>query len=157
MAPMNKAEFAKLVGRSPRQVSNWIHAGMPAEGTGRKGSELRIDPPAAVQWLLDKAGGRGSGSSDADLKHARTELLKSQKKASDLIHKEKTGQLMPIDEVEALFTEASSIFAGQLNALGSRLAGKLASMTDSKQILKLLKKETDSIRAATAEKFSTRD
>ena len=110
-----------------------------------------------VTFLQKTVAQKGSGASNADLKKARVALLQAQKRAADLIHKEKQAQLLPIDDVESMFLEAASIYAGQLNALGSRLSGRLASMTDSKQILKVLKKETNAIRAATAEKFSTLD
>ncbi len=51
---VNKAEFARLTGYSARAVTQWIKEGMPAQGTGRKGSPVRIDTAKAIEWMCQR-------------------------------------------------------------------------------------------------------
>jgi phage terminase Nu1 subunit (DNA packaging protein) len=96
---------------------------------------------------------QGSGSSNADLKKARVALLRAQKKSADLAYKQKIGQLIEMEDLQAVVNEGTAIFVGQKRSMGSRLAGKLAGMTDPTAILKLLNSENDKILAATADKL----
>jgi len=48
---VNKAEFARLTGYSARAVTQWINQGLPAYGTGKKGSPIRIDTAEAIEWM----------------------------------------------------------------------------------------------------------
>lgn len=146
---MNKKQFAALVGRSPRQVSNLIHEGMPAAGSGKKGSPLHIDPPKAVQWLLNRAESRNS----SPLSEERRRLVAAQAERAELETAQRKGQLLDIEDVQIVVNEGTAIFVGQKRSMGSRLAGQLAGMTDPRAILKLLNAENDKILQATSDKL----
>ena len=107
-----------------------------------------------VVFLRKAVEQQGSGSSNAHLKQSRVDLLDMQKKNAELAYLEKTGQMLKINDVEAILIEGAAVFVGQKRSMGSRLAGKLASMTDPKAILKLLNKENDAILRNTSDKFS---
>lgn len=81
-------------------------------------------------------------------------MLEVQKRNAELAYQQKSAELLPIDVVESLFMEAAAIFVGQKRSMGSRLAGKLAGMSDPQPILKLLNTENDKILAGVADKFS---
>jgi len=147
---MNKAAFAALVGRSPRQVSNWIAEGMPATGTGRKGAPLRIDPPAAIQWLLNRAEHKNA----APLSEERRRLVAAQAEKAEIETAQRKGELLELDDVEAMILEGAAVFAGQKRSMGSRLAGQLAGMTNPTAILKLLNSENDKILLELSKKLS---
>jgi len=147
---MNKAEFSDLVGRSPRQVSNWISEGMPSTGTGRKGAPLRIDPAAAIQWLLNRTEQKNA----APLSEERRRLVAAQAEKAEIETAQRKGELLELNDVETLLIEGAAVFAGQKRSMGSRLAGKLAGMDDPKAILKLLNSENDRILQNVADKFS---
>jgi len=98
---------------------------------------------------------QGSGSSNAELKTARVELLQAQKKAADLALRQKTGQLLEADEVRAIANAGTAVFVGQKRSMGSRLAGTLAGMDNPKEILKLLNSENDKILSALSIKLNS--
>ena len=106
-----------------------------------------------VTFLRKSVEQQGSGSSNADLKQSRTDLLKMQQKNAELAYQQKTGAMIPIDVLQATVNEGTAIFVGQKRSMGSRLAGKLAGMTDPTKILKLLISENDKILAATSKKL----
>jgi len=128
------------------------------DGTLTKNTSNRYDKKASItgyiRYLRNAVRQQGSGSSNTHLKASRVELLDMQKKNAELAYLEKTGQMLKIDDVEAIIVEGAATFAGQKRSMGSRLAGKLASMTDPKAILKLLNAENDAILKNTATKFS---
>jgi len=129
------------------------------DGTLSKNTSNRYDKKtsitAYIRYLRNAVRQQGSGSSNANLKESRVELLKMQKKNAELAYQEKTGQLLNIDDVEALLIEGAAVFVGQKRSMGSRLSGKLAGMSDPKAILKLLNSENDAILKNTAAKFSS--
>jgi phage terminase Nu1 subunit (DNA packaging protein) len=106
-----------------------------------------------IKYQRRNADQQGGDSTTADLKKARAELLQAQKKSAELAYQQKTGALIPLDDLQAVVNEGTAIFAGQRRSMGSRLAGKLAGMTSPTAILKLLNSENDKILAATADKL----
>ena len=106
-----------------------------------------------VTFLRKSVEQQGSGTSNADLKQSRTDLLKMQQKNAELAYQQKTGELIPVQDLQDVVNEGTAIFVGQKRSMGSRLAGKLAGMTDPTKILKLLNSENDKILNATADKL----
>jgi len=156
---MSEPEFCKATDLAELfDVSTQRIHQMVKEGTLFKASPGKYDRDANItaycRRLRDAVRQQGSGSSNATLKASRVELLEVQKKNAELAYLEKTGQMLKIDDVEAIIIEGAATFAGQKRSMGSRLAGKLASMTDPTAILKLLNAENDAILRNTSAKFS---
>lgn len=147
------AELAKLLGLSPQRIHQLVKNGVLVNY--QRGT---FDKFAAIltycEYLRRVVKQQGSGSSNATLKQSRVELLAVQKQNAELNYQQKTGQVLLIDNVEAILMEAAAVFAGQKRSMGSRLSGKLAGMTSPKAILKLLNAENDAILKNTATKFS---
>lgn len=140
----NKNEFAKIVGISARQVTNWIAAGMPAEGTGKKGSPLRIDTAKAIAWLIAQADAK-NGSKQSELTQERRRLVAAQARKAELQARQLEGELIRMEDAQIVVNEGFAAVAGQVRCLGSRLAGELANMTNPTEIRSRINSETDQI------------
>jgi hypothetical protein len=88
---------------------------------------------------------QGGDSSTAELKKSRAALLRVQKRTAEVAYRKQMGELLELDEVQAVVNEGAAVFAGQKRSMGSRLAGTLAGMSDPKEILRLLNSENDAI------------
>ncbi len=148
----NAKDLAALFGLTLPRIYQLVKEGvLEKHGVGKFDRDASVT--AYCRYLRGALQQQGSGSSNAELKQSRVELLGMQKKNAELAYQQKTGQLLLVADVEAVMMEAAAIFTGQKRALGSRLSSKLASMTDPKAILKLLNSENDKILANTAAKF----
>lgn len=147
------ADLAELLGISRARIGQLLKEGVVTRITPGK-YDKNASITAYCGMLRASLLQQGSGSSNAHLKASRVELLDMQKKNAELAYLEKTGQMLKIDDVEAILIEGAATFAGQKRSMGSRLAGKLASMTDPTAILKLLNAENDAILRNTSDKFS---
>jgi phage terminase Nu1 subunit (DNA packaging protein) len=154
---VNKTEFARIVGYSPRQISKWINQGLPVEGAGRKGSPLRISTPKAIAWLIDREVKRQAGlSPDEKRKTKEAEDLRFRAARAD--HAEldlaiRRGQVTPSDDTADVLNEVAVIYSSQLDGLGGRLASELAANTSPEGIYQILFTEGRRIRSATAERL----
>ena len=150
---VNCTMLAALLNISVRRVHQLAAAGtIPAPVAHRYGVVACVQ--AYVAFLQAIVQQQGSGSSSADLKAARVQLLQVQKKNADLRFQQASGKMLPVDDVEALMLEVAAAFAGQKRSMGSRLAGRLAGMSDPKRILALLNAENDKILRGVSEKFA---
>lgn len=153
-AKVNKREFADLIGRSPKTVSNMIDEGMPIAGGGGKGVAVEIDTEVAINWMVQREvaahlgeDGTSEGSDKSEdnlLKRARREKLQLEIDA-----KRKT--LVPLEDALAIMTRIAAVYATQLDALPARVAGPLALLDDPAEIQHKLFGETRRARAATAD------
>ena len=145
--------LAKLFDVTDRYIQTLARDGIIPKST-RDGYDLIASVRGYVAFLRRTVEQQGSGSSNAELKQGRVEYLAIQKKNAELKFEQTSGQLLPIDDVEAMMLEIAAIFAGQKRSMGSRLAGKLAGMNDPKRILALLNRENDAILKNVSAKFS---
>lgn len=161
---ISKKELAELIGKSERWVTNLIADGLPTAGGGGKGTPLKIDSQAAIEWLMarevrreiggedDEEGGAGSGTASAEdraLKRARREKLQIEIDVA-------LGRLVPVSAVVFFHTTIAAVFATQLDALPSRLASEMAVMNDPALCRARIFEETRRVRAATADRLESR-
>lgn len=161
---ISKKELAELIGKSERWVSKLIDDGLPVAGGGGKGTPVRIDSQAAIEWLMarevrreiggedDEEGGAGSGTASAEdraLKRARREKLQIEIDVA-------LGRLVPVSAVVFFHTTIAAVFATQLDALPSRLASEMAVMNDPALCRARIFEETRRVRAATADRLESR-
>jgi phage terminase Nu1 subunit (DNA packaging protein) len=107
-----------------------------------------------IKYQRRNAEQQGGGSSTADLKKSRADLLRSQKKNADLAYRKQVGELIDIEDLQAVVNEGTAILVGQKRSMSSRLAGQLAGMSDPVAILKLLNSENDKILLELSKKLS---
>ncbi|MFP8968582.1 terminase small subunit [Pokkaliibacter sp. CJK22405] len=152
---VNKNEFAEIIGKSPRWVTELMEKGLPHTGGGGKGVPVKIETAQAIAWLIqnelakhiDLDGEEPSGgkkdSEDIALKRARREQI-------ELNTAIKRGTVAPIAGFMDLAQSIASVWASGLDGLASRTCGVLAGMDDAAEIRQYLYAETRQIRASTS-------
>ena len=150
---VNAAVLAEVLTLTRRRVSQLVTEQVLPAPVAHKYDALKC-AAAYIRFQRRSLEQQGGDSSTADLKKSRAELLKVQKKNAELAYRQKMGELLEFDEVEAVVCEGTAVFMGQKRSMGSRLAGQLASMTDPKSILKLLNAENDAILLELSKKLS---
>lgn len=118
---ISRARLARLTGRTPQAVSQWLADGLPHEGGGH-GKRVTIELDQALPWLLDHRG-TGPGSQ-------RERLAKEQADKLALENAASRGELVYAEHVDWLIAEAVSLLKQQILGLPGRLATQLASMDD---------------------------
>lgn len=158
----NKAEFAKLIGKSPRWVTKLISEdGLPIESGGGKGRELVIDSEEAINWLVREAVakelGEGEGELPAEGSKSDEELRKLRAQRIQEEVKAKKAQVLNIDieDLKPVLFEIANIFGQQADALGGRVASEFSSINDPAIIKSRMLEESRRVRAQTAERIFT--
>ncbi|HHH44178.1 MAG TPA: hypothetical protein ENK49_08570 [Gammaproteobacteria bacterium] len=146
---VSQTEFAELVGYSPRQVLNWIKAGMPCESSGRQGRKAKIDTAKAIRWLLS----RKAEKQETGLSKDRQRLLKAQARRIELETAEREGALIEFEVVQQIMRESMQIVAAGMDSLPGRLASQLATMTEPGEIRALLLRELRNVRRQGADQM----
>jgi phage terminase Nu1 subunit (DNA packaging protein) len=140
---LTAAQLAKLCDVSKQTITNWMRAGMPHEGGGRQGSEVRISLEQVLPWLVRRHQAQ-SGSAAERLQIAQAIKVELQNGL-------KSGEVVLVTHIAAVFNELCADLAARLDALPGRLAGELAGITDADRIRQRLLEEHRSIRAGVAE------
>ena len=157
----NKAQFAKLIGKSPRWVTKLISDdAMPVESGGGKGKELVIDSEEAINWMIREAVAKELGlregdetpavgsKSEEELLLTRAKRIQEQVKAKDAL-----DSTVDLEDLKPLLFEVANIYGQQSDALSSRLASELASINDPAIIKQKMLEESRRIRTVTADRL----
>lgn len=156
----NKNEFSEIIGASPRHVTNLIREGMPVDGTGKKGSPLKIDTAKALAWWRDREVEKQLGKvareagdpetrKDADRRLAAARADRAEVEAARA-----RAEVIPMADAQFVMNEAMAVIASQLDGLGGRLASELAAISEPAAIRQKLLAETRRIRAAAADRLA---
>ena len=140
MSKLSINQLSQITGKAYNTVKRLLAGLDPAGKDGRTLYYLTADALARIY------GAKG------ECEKERLDRVRADKVTFDL--SVSRGEYLLLDDVEALLIEGAATFAGQKRSMGSRLAGKLASMTNPKAILKLLNAENDRILESVADKFS---
>lgn len=157
----NKAQFANLIGKSPRWITKLIsEEGMPVESGGGKGKELIIDSEDAINWLIREEVAKQAGLREGDetpgagTKGEEELLLTRAKRIQEEAKAKKVqGESIDLEDLKPVLFEIANIFGQQSDALGGRLASELASIDDPAIIKSRILEETRRVRAQTADKL----
>jgi phage terminase Nu1 subunit (DNA packaging protein) len=141
---VNAAVLAEVLNLTRRRISQLVAEQVLPAPVNHKYDALRC-AQRYIAYQRKNAEQQSGDSSTADLKKSRSELLRAQKRNADLAYQQKTGELIPIEDLQIVVNEGTAVFTGLKRSMGSRLAGQLAGMSDPKQILRLLNKENDAI------------
>ena len=123
---VNMIDFAKIRGCSARTIRNYIKAGMPATGLGKKGAAVSIDTELAIDWLIEHAIDQrvaGLEGGATDIAEARLLKIQEEHRKLKLENDESERQLLPADDVRQAFSAALVELGGLLDGA----AGKMAS------------------------------
>lgn len=152
---VNKAEFARLTGYSARAVGQWIQEGMPAEGSGKKGSAVRIDTAKAIEWMCrrrverelpDKKEVRSREEEELRLTSARANKIE----AEDALLRRESCRVE--DARQALFG-VGSVVVSELGSLPGRLAHVMQETDDPADAREQLDDECRRVRARIADRL----
>ena len=158
----NKAEFARLIGKSPRWITKLIsEEGLPVESGGGKGKPVLIDSEAAINWLIKEAVAKAVGMREGDDDEAGE--LREGTKAYEDYHLQKAKRIqeqvkakqaeqtsIDLEDLKPVLFEIANIFGQQLEAIGGRVASEFSSINDPAIIKSRMLEETRRIRGQTA-------
>ena len=135
--------LAEIAGVTERQVTNYAKEGMPQAARGQ------FDLRECVPWLMDKARGRAKTTTEAS---SATELNIARRKRIELEMRERSGELVPVEDVRRTVIGIASLVASMLDGFAPRIADEVAALDNPAEIQKLVFLECRSIRSALAEK-----
>lgn len=135
--------LATIAGVTERQVTNYVKDGMPQAARGM------FDLRECVPWLMDKARGRAKTTTEAS---SATELNVARRKRIELEMRERSRELVPVEDVRRTVIGIASLVASMLDGFAPRIAGEVATLDNPAEIQKLVFLECRSIRGALAEK-----
>lgn len=133
---LNKKQYAETRGVSERTVTNWIRAGLPCEGSGKKGDPLRITLGDAIQWEIDREVAKqiGTGLDDDEISFEQEERLKLRAERMTAEHNaalkamergEKEKRLIDLEQTERVLVEAMTQLAMILRPVGRKVIPKV--------------------------------
>lgn len=117
---MSLTQAAAIFGYSRQTIASHIDAGAPAISKAGQGKAAEIDTVAYAAWLIT----RSRGGEDGDpYKEAMLGKLQEEEKKLAIANAQALGDLVPAEEVDALFSETLVIFRATLEGTAGRLAG----------------------------------
>lgn len=124
---VSKVEFAEIIGKSERWVGELIGQGMPAESTGKKGVAVRIDTERAINWMIAREVGKHFGDGEGEDSRAGEELRLIRARASKIEAEDAQlrGELVWVGDVQDVLNEVATLYATQLDSIGSRIVGAI--------------------------------
>ncbi len=154
---VNKAEFARLTGYSARAISQWIKQGMPAEGTGKKGSPVRIDTAKAIEWMCrrrverelpDKKEMRSREEEELRLTSARADKIEAERA---LLRRESCR----VEDARQTLFGVGAVLVSELGSLPGRLAHVMQETDDPAEAREQLDDECRRVRSRIADRLET--
>lgn len=119
---LNRAQFAKAIGKSPPHVGHLMELGMPHTGGGR-GSPVQIPVREALAWYFDHLENQGSDG--------RRALIAAQTHRLRLRNEETMGRLIGVAEVRDVALGHAEIYEHHLDQLGRRLIAMYPHQADA--------------------------
>lgn len=162
---MTRAEFARHRGVSKAAVTQWAAAGrlvLSGTGVNVEGSDSRLAETVNNRGGKRKAGVVGGAQADASgqpgdfrfggtLTEARTSQARNRAKLDDLDYQERIGKLVEKSRYDAALADGMAPIMSQLDNLSTRLAPKVAGLTDVRRIQDIVDDEVARIRQDTAD------
>lgn len=152
---VNKAEFARLTGYSARTITQWIKEGMPAEGTGRKGSAVRIDTAKAIEWMCQRRLEKNLPEQREVRSREEEELRLTSARANKI---EAEDQLLRrescrVEDARQAMLGVGSVVVSELGSLPGRLAHVMQEASDPAEAREQLDDECRRVRTRIADRL----
>nr|WP_319555992.1 terminase small subunit [uncultured Vibrio sp.] len=162
MAEVNRNEFARIMGYSPKWVGDLIKEGLPHQGGGGRGKPLIIETDKAIQWILDREIQKQIGQYEkehngpkAGTKDGEDLLLTAAKRRKAEIEAKKAEEsVVEMRDIAQFMYSIANLFGSELDGAGSRTAQEVASESDPVKCKFIIDKENRRIRASTADQIS---
>lgn len=144
----NTKQIAALLGGlSVRRVQQLVHEGLPQM------DRASFDARAAVGWYIDRLKAAAEGAEGEDIKQARKRLYQEQTRKYRYENDRLRGELIHADDLSALVTTVTGLFAQQLDAMPARMGLIVANVTDPERCQALIRRECDNVRNEVAEAY----
>lgn len=120
---VTQSELALILGLTTRQIRNLEAAGMPHRAEGNR----KLYPlPDAVHWYRDRAVESALAEAQVtDYEEAKAREMKARADRAELEVARMRGELIHVNDLEALFTAPLAQMRARLLALPGRIAGAL--------------------------------
>lgn len=126
MSEVTQQEFAKLIGLTPRAVSNLRDQGLPYRS---EGTRILIQPAEAVRWYVGHKVARAKPSAPSSLDEARQRFESARAELQELELAGRRGELVTVKDHERLLSDAFARVASKLRALPVRVAASVTGKT----------------------------
>jgi phage terminase Nu1 subunit (DNA packaging protein) len=127
---VTRVQIATVLGVNVTTVSLWeAREGFPVAVPGGPGKPTKYSLPDAVAWYVARKAAKNNGSGGPgglNLDEERARLAAVQRERVELQNAVRRGELMPVGEVAAVWTEILATVRANLLALPSALAPELA-------------------------------
>jgi phage terminase Nu1 subunit (DNA packaging protein) len=133
-------ELARVLGVSRKHVYDLLERGLPRDGR-------LFDLAACVQWFLLELK-RDDDVEPENLQDARLALYLAQTEKLKLENAKMRRSQVDIEEAKGVLLGVASVVAGQLDALGPRLAPQLLGLESTLEIQETIIAECREVRAA---------
>lgn len=142
-------ELARIMGVSRKHIYELVSRGMPRD-------ERLFDLAQCVQWQIDQVK-PDAGPEPENLQEARLKLYNEQRRKLELENAKLRRSVVDLEEAKTVLLAVAGVVAGQLDALGPRLAPLVLGMTDVGEIQNAIITECRDVRAAIANEISQLD
>lgn len=142
---VQKAELAKILGKTERTLTTWQKNGMPIEVDGSRGTANQYDTQAVIEWIIAREietqfGGDPNGER-YNFEQERARLTHHQANKAELEEQTLQGKLIPTELVEMVQTKMLAAFRAKCLALPTKAAPKVVFLDDLAETEAELKKE----------------
>lgn len=163
MAEVNRNEFARIMGYSPKWVGDLIKEGLPHQGGGGRGKPLIIETDKAIQWILDREIQKQIGQYEkenngpkAGTKDGEDLLLTSAKRRKAEVEASKAEQtVMDLGDLAQFLYMVGNLFGSELDGIGARTSLEVSAEHDAAKCKNIIDREGRRIRSATADRLSS--
>lgn len=122
MSRVKPGELAQIVGRSTQQVYNWEKDGCP------RGKDGLYDTVAVIEWLVTRDSDRGA------FQEQKTRLTRAQAEKAELEAAKLRAELVPVGQVQTVWTRMLGAFRAQALALPSKVATRTVSAKNTFEV-----------------------
>lgn len=130
---VNKAELAKTLGRSERNLTELQKEGLPVKKIRERGQSNDYDTADVINWLIKRA----SDTSGA-MEKAKLRLTVAQADKAELEADELRGSLIRLDDMKTAWLNVFGSFRARILGMPARLTPQIAALRDHVKINNLL-------------------
>src|SRR5882672_917968 len=127
---VNRNEMSGILGCSPGTLDRHVAAGCPIIQRGTTKTGHKFNSADVIRWVKARKSSAAVGQSD----EGRRRYLLAVAELKEIQLAEKRGELVPIEAVQAKWTDECVAMRSRLLAMPGRLAGQLLMKSDAAEI-----------------------
>ena len=119
---MGRTALAAAIGANPYTITRWQRDGLPVADRGGPGRESKYSLPAVIAWRVARETSRNGGAGAVSLEVERAKLANVQTRRAEVELLAKSAQLLPLIEMERVWSAAVAEIRARLLALPMAMA-----------------------------------